>query len=43
MASVFVSALSEQFGVRFVFVISSFLLVIVSVLLFFNKRLINQN
>jgi MFS transporter, DHA3 family, macrolide efflux protein len=43
MASIFVSALSEQFGVRFVFVISSFLLVIVSVLLFFNKRLINQN
>ncbi|MGQ2285318.1 MFS transporter [Leuconostoc pseudomesenteroides] len=42
MASIFVSALSEQFGVRFVFVISSFLLVIVSVLLFFNKRLINQ-
>lgn len=43
MAFIFVSALSEQFGVRFVFVISSFLLVIVSVLLFFNKRLINQN
>lgn len=43
MASIVVSALSEQFGVRFVFVISSFLLVIVSVLLFFNKRLINQN
>lgn len=43
MASIFVSALSEQFGVRFVFVISSFLLVIVSVLLFFNKLLINQN
>lgn len=43
MASIFVSALSEQFGVRFVLVISSFLLVIVSVLLFFNKRLINQN
>lgn len=43
MASIFVSALSEQVGVRFVFVISSFLLVIVSVLLFFNKRLINQN
>lgn len=43
MASIFVSALSEQFGVRFVFVISSFLLVIVSVLLFFNKRLINNN
>lgn len=43
MASIFVSALSEQFGVRFVFVISSFLLVIVSVLLFFNKRLINQS
>lgn len=42
MASIFVSALSEQFGVRFVFVISAFLLVIVSVLLFFNKRLINQ-
>lgn len=43
MASIFVSALSEQFGVRFVFVISSFLLVIISVLLFCNKRLINQN
>lgn len=43
MASIFVSALSEQFGVRFVFVISSFLLLIVSVLLFFNKRLINNN
>lgn len=43
MASIFVSALSEQFGVRFVFVISSFLLVIVSVLLFFNKRLINKS
>lgn len=43
MASIFVSALSEQFGVRFVFIISSFLLIMVSVLLFFNKRLINNN
>ncbi|MGX4593491.1 MFS transporter [Leuconostoc sp. JNUCC 76] len=43
ITSILVSALAEQFGVRIVFVISSMLLLLISILLFVNKRLINNN
>lgn len=43
ITSILVSALAEQFGVRIAFVMSSMLLLLISILLFVNKRLINNN
>lgn len=40
IASILVSSLADKFGVRFVFVISSLLLMIISMLLYCNKRLV---